>query len=510
MGVTVKNPSAEQIEKLRQRFNTKYAASPPAEPFHPIDIDRIRNDHVWLRRFLEMHDLDMETSFNKLWETCTWRQSYGANDLTEDKLNQEYLTEGSVFVHGQDVDGKPLLIFRVRLHSKSKNLDELIRIVVYWIERKQRESHLTQLSIFFDMAGTGLATMDLDFVKRIVETFKLYYPNALNYILVFELAWVLNAAFKVIKTLLPPKAVEILKMISKKDVTQYVPKDNCLVSWGGNDSYEFQFVPESKRPPPKPKAANAGDDDQPHEDMGLDKKVHFSKIVQMSPHDSSFGELHTTPDDEVMLQLEPKEFVNICPQSGEAKLSLKNISSQPVAYKIQTTSPEKFRVRPRCGVVQPNETTDVSIWLKPDHTLSSDGKDKFLVMATSTPDGGSGAQEVIELWREKTANDSDVENYRLVCRLDEKKDCGVKSDGQSSREFGPEQLQMQAQKMEAQLNFTKHLQYATLALLLLLFIGFGFLMFEQMHKTSGGRPHHHSSGGGSCHKPTAYTCPKRK
>lgn len=54
-------------------------------------------------------------------------------------------------------------------------------------------------------------------------------------------------------------------------------------------------------------------------------------------------------------------------------------------------------------------------------------------MATSTPDGGNGAQEVIELWREKTANDSDVENYRLVCRLDEKKDCGVKNDGQSSR-----------------------------------------------------------------------------
>lgn len=161
-------------------------------PFHPVDLDRIRNDHVWLQRFLEMYDLDMETSFTKLWDTCIWRQSYGANDLTEDKLNQQYLNEGSVFVHSHDVDGKPLLIFRVKLHSKSKNLDELIRIVVYWVERKQRETHMTQLSIFFDMAGTGLATMDLDFVKRIVETFKLYYPNSLNYILVFELAWVLN------------------------------------------------------------------------------------------------------------------------------------------------------------------------------------------------------------------------------------------------------------------------------------------------------------------------------
>lgn len=134
----------------------------------------------------------MEASFTKLWETCTWRQSYGANDLDHTKLNQEYLHEGSIFVHSKDVDGKPLLILRVKLHSKSKNLDELIRIVVYCVERIQRERHMSQLSLFFDMAGTGLATLDLEFVKRIVETFKLYYPNALNYILVFELAWVLN------------------------------------------------------------------------------------------------------------------------------------------------------------------------------------------------------------------------------------------------------------------------------------------------------------------------------
>jgi len=142
-----------------------------------------------------MYDLDMETSFNSLWETCILRQSTGANDIDESELNQEYLKEGSVFVHNTDVDGKPLLVFRVKMHSKSKNLDELIRIVVYWVERTQREQHLTQLTIFFDMSGTSLASMDLEFVKRIVETFKQFYPNSLNYILVYELGWVLNGNY---------------------------------------------------------------------------------------------------------------------------------------------------------------------------------------------------------------------------------------------------------------------------------------------------------------------------
>ncbi|XP_032587804.1 motile sperm domain-containing protein 2-like isoform X3 [Drosophila mojavensis] len=224
----------------------------------------------------------------------------------------------------------------------------------------------------------------------------------------------------------------------------------------------------------------------------------------MAPHDSSNGKLHT-PSDLVMLQLEPKEFVNICKDNGEAKVSLRNICNKPVVYKIQTTSPEKFRVRPRCGIIPQNESTEVHIWLKSDQILSSDGKDKFLVMATCTSDSECGSQAVADMWRAKSSTDPDVETFRLVCRMDEKSECAkttnMKSDSSSS-EFGADKFQEQAQKMEAQLNFTKHLQYATLALLLLLFIGFGFLMYEQMIK--------HSPAGGSCRKAPAYTCPKRK
>ncbi|EDW50635.1 motile sperm domain-containing protein 2 isoform X1 [Drosophila sechellia] len=497
MGIKVKETTPQQIEELRDRFNRKYSSTPPAAPFHPTDIDRIRNDHLWLQRFLEMHDLDMETSFTKLWETCTWRQSYGANDLEESQLNQEYLKEGSVFVHSNDVDGKPLLIFRVKLHSKSKNLDELIRIVVYWVERTQREQHLTQLTIFFDMAGTGLATMDLDFVKRIVETFKQYYPNTLNYILVFELAWVLNAAFKVIKALLPPKAVEILKMISKKDINQYITKDNCLASWGGEDNYEFSFVPEAKKVISKPVAANTGDDEQ------IDKKVTFVDSAPVVLKETNINKMHTTS--EGMLHINPKDFVNFNSKNAEATMSIKSIATSAVTYKIQTTSPEKFRVRPRCGIIQPNQEATINIWLKSEHKLSDDSKDKFLVMAMVAPGGECSGADVTELWRSKSPTSADVEQHRLVCRFDENKskaqlDCASKSSKASvdcSKKSGAGVDPATA--MERQLAFTQNLQYVTLALLFLLFAGFGFLMYQQLGQ--------HAS---TCPKATAYSCAKRK
>lgn len=49
-----------------------------------------------------------------------------------------------------------------------------------------------QISIFFDMADTGMANMDMEFIKYLIGLFKMYYPDFLNYILVFEMPWILN------------------------------------------------------------------------------------------------------------------------------------------------------------------------------------------------------------------------------------------------------------------------------------------------------------------------------
>lgn len=42
------------------------------------------------------------------------------------------------------------------------------------------------------MADTGLNNMDMDFTKYIISLFKQYYPHFLNYIVIFEMPWILN------------------------------------------------------------------------------------------------------------------------------------------------------------------------------------------------------------------------------------------------------------------------------------------------------------------------------
>lgn len=106
---------------------------------------------------------------------------------------------------------------------------------------------MEQITVLFDMEDTGMANMDLDYTRYIINLFKLYYPNSLNYILVYELPWVLTATFKIIKGLLPPKAVAALKFVNKKNLKEYVSPDQMLRCWGGTDDYTFKFVPQDPK-----------------------------------------------------------------------------------------------------------------------------------------------------------------------------------------------------------------------------------------------------------------------
>lgn len=38
--------------------------------------------------------------------------------------------------------------------------------------------------------------------------------------------------------------VAAMRNVNAKSLSEYIPKDNQLLSWGGPDTYEFEFVPE--------------------------------------------------------------------------------------------------------------------------------------------------------------------------------------------------------------------------------------------------------------------------
>ncbi|XP_014243956.1 motile sperm domain-containing protein 2-like isoform X1 [Cimex lectularius] len=370
--------------------------------FHPKDVARVNTDDAWLKRFLTHHDHVMESALNMLLETCEWRKNNKVNDLNENTVRRDYLEEGSLFIHNKDKDGKPLLIFKCCKHVKGqKDFEELKKCVIYWFERAERCENADQITIFFDMTNSGMANMDMEYTKYLINLCKQYYPNFLNYILIFEMPWILNATFKIIKSWLPTKAVQKIKFVTKSSLDEYVDKSQSLKIWGGIDPYSFTLIPM---------------DQVKMEDNK--KKVHFadgSPLSESSP--ASFGDatheeltktsrLAITPSDAIVFKSEWKEI--------SAVINVKNTSDVPVTYKVKTTSPEKFKVRQGLGMLPVGGEVIIEITLIAGYTSANIVRDKFLILNFPL-DSEVPSTSLNECWR--SCDTKKLEQHFLKCKV---------------------------------------------------------------------------------------------
>ncbi|XP_063244503.1 motile sperm domain-containing protein 2-like isoform X2 [Bacillus rossius redtenbacheri] len=412
-------PSSELIQELRTKFFQKLENDGAPDPggFHPADLARAKNSDDWLRRFLMHHECNVNEALQMLWECVEWRKKFGTNEITENNIRMDYVNEGSLFVHNRDKDGSNLLIFKSKKHVKGqKDMDELKRVVVYWFERLERLDNGKPISLFFDMSDTGMSNMDMEFIKYLIGLFSQYYPYFLSYIIIFDMPWILNAAFKIIKTWLPAKAVQKIKFLNKTTLKEYVEPDQALRCWGGNDDYVFTFVPEQLALP-----VDRADDSR--------KKVHFadgSPMTESFPGGFSEGQLSkdSSQSGNSSLSIVPPDVINFANQGAEltGTISLTNTAETIISYKIKTTSPEKFRVRPSTGTLAPGRSVSINVVLQPGYQLPALSRDKFLIMSLPVESQDMTPQEVTDLWK---TNGKTLEQHRLRCSVG-----GATGDGQ--------------------------------------------------------------------------------
>ncbi len=72
---------------------------------------------------------------------------------------------------------------------------------------------------------------------------------------------------------------------------------------------------------------------------------------------------------EVVCIFSPGEELDFCVTDDSREtldiLSLSNNTEKHVAFKVKTTSPEKYRVRPSTGIVRPKGSAEISVYLHP-------------------------------------------------------------------------------------------------------------------------------------------------
>nr|XP_029730585.1 motile sperm domain-containing protein 2-like [Aedes albopictus]XP_029730586.1 motile sperm domain-containing protein 2-like [Aedes albopictus] len=427
------NPGPEVVDQLRQMFKQKMeqnAAKIPVGGFDERDMNKIMANDVWLTKFLENNDLDMKKSLEQLWDTCMWRKTANINEISEDNIRLDYVHDGIMFSRGKDVDGKAVFIFRSRLYTRgSRDLDEMKRVFIYWLERCIREANDDYITFMFELTDAGLSNVDMDLTKYIITTLKSYYPYSLNYILVYDLPWILNATFQIIKRLLPAKAVDRLKNINNKNIRDFIDEDYMLVPWGGKDDYEFKFFPEQRQP--EPSLLNNNNNFVNHNNNSI-KKVHFANLSSSeSPMNESANSNHGNTDGE-MLRIIPQNNIVFTKSGNElvGNVEIINIHKEPITYKIKTTAPEKFRVRPSTGVLSPSATVTINVVLQHGHQVITLNREKFLVMCMAfTNDLSTSSQDLADLWKNTPASSASVEQHRLKCFMPANLDDGSLRNG---------------------------------------------------------------------------------
>ncbi|OMO58011.1 Major sperm protein [Corchorus capsularis] len=87
-----------------------------------------------------------------------------------------------------------------------------------------------------------------------------------------------------------------------------------------------------------------------------------------------------------LLEIQPKElkFIFILKKQCSCKVTLTNTTNQYVAFKVKTTSPKKYCVRPNVGVIMPKSICDFTVTMQAQREAPPDMicKDKFLIQST--------------------------------------------------------------------------------------------------------------------------------
>uniref|UniRef100_A0A8D0CPH5 Vesicle-associated membrane protein-associated protein A n=1 Tax=Sander lucioperca TaxID=283035 RepID=A0A8D0CPH5_SANLU len=92
-------------------------------------------------------------------------------------------------------------------------------------------------------------------------------------------------------------------------------------------------------------------------------------------------------------------------------LKLKNPSDKKVCFKVKTTAPRRYCVRPNSGVIDAGATVIISVMLQPfDYDPNEKSKHKFMVQTIFAP---STVSDMDSLW--KDAKPDDLMDSKLRC-----------------------------------------------------------------------------------------------
>ncbi|KAJ8790688.1 hypothetical protein J1605_021286 [Eschrichtius robustus] len=432
---------AKLISDVRRRFEAEYVTggyrnlgveADKSDKYDPRDVERLQQDDNWVESYLCWRHNVVDETLKMLDESFQWRKEMSVNDLTEASIPRWLLEIGGIYLHGYDKEGNKLFWIRVKYHIKDhKTILDKKKLIAFWLERYAKRENGKPVTVMFDLSETGINSIDMDFVRFIINCFKVYYPKYLS-------------AFKIVKSWLGPEAVSLLKFTSKNDVQDYVSVEYLPLHMGGTDPFKYSYPPLVDDDFQTPLCENgpiaSEDEASSKEDIESDGKETLETISNEEQtallkkvnvtEPTSKAEENEKVDSKMkafkkplsvfkgpLLHISPAEelyFGSTEPEEKKALIVLTNVTKNIVAFKVRTTAPEKYRVKPSNSSCDPGASVDIVV--SPHGGLTVSAQDRFLIMAAEMEQSsGTGPAELTQFWKEVPRNK--VMEHRLRCHI---------------------------------------------------------------------------------------------
>ncbi|XP_054166661.1 motile sperm domain-containing protein 2-like [Oppia nitens] len=228
-----KRPSFESIAIVRQNVVKLFESD--LSIADECDIKRIQSDDWFVQRFIEYYENDIEKAVHQLLTTLKWRKVFGVNSRQIDKdYGKEFFQIGALFEYNTDINNIPLLILRGKCNRKVPKLRPLIEMyIVAIIEQLDTKVGKNGFVFVLDCSDCGINNLSMDLLKFIITTLTTHYPLGMQYIIIYNLPWILRGIWKLVKGWLGEHQ-HMVHFANGQEIIKYVDTNSLPKYMGGN------------------------------------------------------------------------------------------------------------------------------------------------------------------------------------------------------------------------------------------------------------------------------------
>lgn len=241
------NSPPESIAKVRAIIQAEVDKDPGQ--FDPSDIERFMKSDWTVTRFLLRKKDNIEDAGQMMINCGRWRHKLGMPRWKDEDFPREFYNLGGVFPYAPDLLGNTVIYVRAKLYDKKLScIQELFQhYIIHIANRVDNERDGRGWSIVFDCSGTGMANMDVNMLLFMLNDVIPNLPKGLNYVLIYELPWLLSKIVNTTIACLPGEYKKLAKTASKKDIHNWIAKEALPDFMGGTCDINYRRAPKNAR-----------------------------------------------------------------------------------------------------------------------------------------------------------------------------------------------------------------------------------------------------------------------